>query len=281
MKKDIFAVIEALREIQKNNATVSKRTINPEYFGTSKSLYNTSLALLTGRQLKEEAENKNKDEDDDVVNLSKDKNEKENENVKINPELKDEKDIDNEDENKDENKDLSNEDWDDEDWGDEDWDDEDWEDEDEEEKEDTEEDENESKKDNEEDEKDKEKKNKNVEESIYKNYPITYEKGTWKGSDYQKITKKLDLTKSKAFNEKLDGKNGENIRYPERVSFLLKHHDEHQNALKSGFTWRPGVSNSQRESIYKNYPVIYEKVNAQLFTREEIRKIKNILKGRN
>ena len=258
MKKDIFAVIEALREIQKNNATVSKRTINPEYFGTSKSLYNTSLALLTGRQLKEEAENKNKDEDDDVVNLSKDKNEKENENVKINPELKDEKDIDNEDENKDENKDLSNEDW----------DDEDWEDEDEEEKEDTEEDENESKKDNEEDEKDKEKKNKNVEESIYKNYPITYEKGTWKGSDYQKITKKLDLTKSKAFNEKLDGKNGENIRYPERVSFLLKHHDEHQNALKSGFTWRPEIRN-QRESK-----------ESMLFSKEELIKIKNLLKGR-
>ena len=181
MKKDIFAVMEALREIQKNNATVSKRTINPEYFGTSKSLYNTSLALLTGRQLKEEVENKNKDEDDDAVNSSKDKNEKENENVKINPELKDEKDM---------NDDVEDEDWNDED--------ENWEDEDEEEKEDTEEDENESKKDNEEDEKDKEKKNKNVE-----------------------------------------------------------------------------------ESIHKNYPVIYEKVNAQLFTKEEIKKIKNILKGRN
>ena len=252
MKKDIFAVMEALREIQKNNATVSKRTINPEYFGTSKSLYNTSLALLTGKQLKEEVENKNKDEDDDAVNSSKDKNEKENENVKINPELKDEKDM---------NDDVEDEDWNDED--------ENWEDEDEEEKEDTEEDENESKKDNEEDEKDKEKKNKNVEESIYKNYPITYEKGTWKGSDYQKITKKLDLTKSKAFNEKLDGKNGENIRYPERVSFLLKHHDEHQNALKSGFTWRPGVSKHQ------------ESKESMLFSKEELIKIKNLLKGRN
>jgi len=66
----------------------------------------------------------------------------------------------------------------------------------------------------------------------------------------------------------LDGKNGENIRYPERVSFLLKHHDEHQNALKSGFTWRPEIRN-QRESK-----------ESMLFSKEELIKIKNLLKGR-
>ena len=247
MKKDtIFAVMEALREIQKNNATVFKRTINPEYFGTSKSLYNTSLALLTGRQLKEEAENKNKDEDE-----AENEAENETKNVKINPELKDEKDM--------------NDDNDDEGDEDEDWGDEDWNDEDKEEKEDTEEDENKSEKDNEEDDEDKEKKNKNVEESVYKNYSVTYEKGAWQSPDHKKITKKLDLTKSKAFNPVLDGEKGEKIRYPQRIQFLLKHHDDHQNTLKSGFT----MTSTHQESN-----------ESMLFTKEELKKIKNILKGR-